>query len=239
MNRQTGDQGRTTVPGAKSTTRTENPMPEMLEVYGARTNNLRNIDVKIPHNQLVVITGRSGSGKSSLAFDTIFAEGQRQYVESLSTYSRQFFNQLTRADVDLIEGLQPTLSLDQQPSAVNRRSTVGTVTEIYDYLRVLLARVGDISCYQCGDPIRQQTPQQIQDWILGLPDETKVMVLSPLVSGRKGRHEDVFAKVRRERLVRVRVDGEMHDIDRLPELNGRKKPYDRGGHGSDYCSGGD
>ena len=209
------------MPDTKSRSkRTANP--SLLRVFGARTNNLKNINVDIPHDQLVCITGRSGSGKTSLAFDTIFAEGQRQYIESLSIYSRQFFNQLTRADVDLIEGLQPTISLEQQATASNRRSTVGTVTEIYDFIRVLLARVGEIHCYECGQPIRQQTPQQIRDWLLGLEEETKVMILSPLVLGRKGKHLDVFEKIRRERLVRVRVDGELHDIDRLPELNARK-----------------
>ena len=210
------------MPSTKTTTESETDTL-LLRVFGARTNNLKDIDVNIPHNQLVCITGRSGSGKSSLAFDTIFAEGQRQYIESLSIYSRQFFNQLARADVDLIEGLRPTISLEQRPSASNRRSTVGTVTEIYDFLRVLLARTGDIHCHECGQPIRQQTPQQIRDGLLDLPEATKVMILSPLVMGRKGKHEDVFAKVRRERLVRVRVDSELHDIDRLPELNARKK----------------
>ena len=189
-----------------------------IVVHGARTHNLKNVSVEIPRNQMVVITGRSGSGKSSLAFDTIYAEGQRQYIECLSIYARQFLNQLPRADVDLIEGLQPTLCLDQDNRTSSRRSTVGTVTEVYDFLRLLMARVGDIRCYQCGETIRQQTATEIRDEMLELPERTKVMILSPQVTGETGLHTDVFAKIRKERLVRVRVDGEILDIDQLSPL---------------------
>ena len=194
------------------------PQTDYLKVLGARTHNLKNINVEIPRDQLVVITGRSGSGKSSLAFDTIYAEGQRQYIESLSIYSRQFFNQLPRADVDQIEGLQPTLCLDQKNQTSNRRSTVGTVSEVYDFLRVLMARVGEIHCYGCDQPIRQQTPQQIRDTILSLPERTKVMILAPMVAGKTGTHKEILKKIRREGLVRVRLNGETHDIDQLPDL---------------------
>ena len=198
-------------------------IPQTIRITGARTHNLKNIDVEIPRDQLVVVTGRSGSGKSSLAFNTLYAEGQRQYMESLSIYSRQFFNQLPRADVDLIEGIQPTLCLDQSHQSSNRRSTVGTVTEIYDFLRVLMARVGEIHCYGCGKPIRQQTPQQIRDALLSLPERTKVMILAPMVTEQAGLHQDTFKKIRRERLVRVRVNDEIHDIDQLPVLSGSTK----------------
>ncbi len=194
-----------------------------IRISGARTHNLKNLDVSIPCDQIVVITGRSGSGKSSLAFDTLYAEGQRQYIESLSIYSRQFFSQLPRAEVDAIEGLQPTLCLDQSHHIANRRSTVGTVTEIYDFLRILMARVGEIHCYGCGAPIQQQTPQQIRDSLLQLPERTKIMILAPLVHDQTGLHEDTFKKVRRERLVRVRVNGEIHDIDQLPPITSNKK----------------
>lgn len=195
---------------------------DSIQIRGARTNNLKNIDVDIPRDRLVCITGRSGSGKSSLAFGTLFAEGQRQYIESLSLYSRQFFDQMIRADVDQISGLQPTLSLDQHVGPANSRSTVATVTEIYDYLRVLMARAGEIHCHGCGQVIQQQTTQQIRDSLLRLPENTKVMLLSPLVVGKKGGHENVFEVIRKERLVRVRVDGELYDIDRLPKLDKNK-----------------
>ena len=191
---------------------------QSIRVYGARTNNLRNLELEIPRNQLVVVTGRSGSGKSSLALGTIYAEGQRQYIESLSFHSRQFFSNVPRAEVDLIEGLQPTLCLDQNRSSANRRSTVGTITEIYDFLRILYSRVGESFCPQCGVQISQQTQQQIRNRLMQLPHETKLMVLSPLVLGVKGSHRSVFANIRKERLVRVRVDGEIYDIEQVPEL---------------------
>ena len=190
-----------------------------VQIIGARTHNLKNINVELPRDQVVVITGLSGSGKSSLAFDTLYAEGQRQYVESLSIFSRQFFNQIPKADVDQVTGLQPTLCLDQSHHSSNRRSTVGTITEIYDYLRLLFARVGDIHCYQCGQSIKQQTPQQIRDRLLELPERTKVMILAPLVKGQAGQSKETVKKIRRERLVRARVNGLVHDIDQLPEFH--------------------
>lgn len=194
----------------------------VIRIRGARVHNLKNIDVDIPRDRLVVITGPSGAGKSSLAIDTLFAEGERQYVESLSTYARQFLNQMERPDVDLIEGLQPTVCIDQRPGSQNPRSTVATVTEIYDYLRVLMARLGEPLCYQCGTPIRQQTLEQIRDRLLLLPEGTKLMLLAPLVRGRKGKHQEVLARVRKAGLVRVRVDDEVFDIDNVPDLSARQ-----------------
>ena len=164
---------------------------DCIRIHGARMHNLQNIDLDLPRDRFIVITGPSGSGKSSLAFDTLYAEGQRQYIESLSTYARQFLHQLERPDVDLIEGLQPTISIDQRAGSHNPRSTVATVTEIYDYLRLLFARLGEPRCYQCGAPIRQQTPEQILDALMELSAGTRVMILAPLVRGRKGEHKDV------------------------------------------------
>ena len=189
-----------------------------IRIRGARTHNLRNIDLDIPRNQLVVLTGLSGSGKSSLAFDTLLAEGQRQYVESLSVYSRQFFDQMQRPDVDVIEGLQPTIAIDQCPTSHNPRSTVATVTEIYDFLRVLMARTGDVFCPTCDGPISQQTPTEIEQAIGSLTDDTKVMVLAPVVRGRKGKHAEVIDRIRGEGFVRVRIDGEAYEVEHVPEL---------------------
>lgn len=189
-----------------------------ISVRGCRVHNLKNIDLNIPRDALVVITGISGSGKSSLAFDTIFAEGQRQYIESLSAYARQFVHQMERPQVDLIEGLEPTVAIDQRGGSHNPRSTVATVTEIYDYLRLLMARVGDPFCYECGAPIKQRTSEQVLDDLLTLPDGTKAMLLAPLVRGRKGQHQEVFEEIRKGGFVRVRVDGEVCDIDQVPEL---------------------
>ena len=191
-------------------------------IRGARTHNLQNIDVELPRGQLIVITGPSGSGKSSLAFDTLYAEGQRQYIESLSVYSRQFFDQLERPDVDAIEGLQPTICIDQRPGNQNPRSTVATTTEIYDYLRLLLARLGDVSCHACGQPVRQQSLEQVQETLLALPEGTKVLILAPLVRGRKGQHAEALATIRKAGLVRVRVDGQLHELDAVPALDAKK-----------------
>ena len=182
-------------------------------VKGARENNLQNIDVAIPRDQLVVLTGLSGSGKSSLAFDTIYAEGQRRYVESLSSYARMFLGQMDKPDVDYIEGLSPAISIDQKTTSKNPRSTVGTVTEIYDYMRLLWARVGTPHCPKCGKEIRQQTVDQIIDRIMALPEGTRIQVMAPVVRGRKGEHAKVFADARRSGYVRVRVDGQMYELD--------------------------
>ncbi|MCH8839405.1 MAG: hypothetical protein IH831_01760 [Planctomycetes bacterium] len=192
--------------------------PEAIRIRGARTHNLQNFDLDIPHHRLVVITGLSGSGKSSLAFDTLLAEGQRQYIESLSVYARQFFDQIERPDVDVIEGLQPTIAIDQHRAGHNPRSTVATVTEIYDFLRVLMARVGQVSCPDCGAPIAQQTPAEIQQAIESLPEQTKVMILAPMVRGRMGKHADVFDRIRREGFIRVRIDGVAFEVEQAPEL---------------------
>ena len=196
---------------------------DFLHVKGAREHNLKNIDLKIPREQLVVFTGVSGSGKSSLAFDTIFAEDQRRYVESLSSYARQFLGQLDKPDVDYIEGLSPAISIDQKSTSNNPRSTVGTVTEIYDYLRLLYARVGTPHCHKCMQPINPQTVEQIVDQILGYPEGTRFQVLAPLVRGKKGTHEKVFEQARKDGFVRVRVNGEVVDLTEEFNLDKNKK----------------
>jgi len=184
-----------------------------LVIRGAKEHNLKNIDLKIPRNKFVVITGLSGSGKSSLAFDTIYAEGQRRYVESLSAYARQFLGMMEKPDVDYIEGLSPAISIEQKTTHRNPRSTVGTVTEIYDYLRLLFARIGEPHCYNCGKPVTRQTVQDIVDSIIKFPEKSRLQILSPVVRGRKGRHEELLNEIRREGFVRVRVDGEVRDLD--------------------------
>ena len=195
---------------------------QFLSVAGARTHNLKNISLKIPHQQITVITGVSGSGKSSLAFDTIYAECQRQYIESLSTYARQFLSQLQRPDVDSIEGLQPTLCIDQRAGVFSPRSTVATITEVYDYLRLLMARVGTPHCFACGQAIVQQSPQQIVQTLATLPEGTRLIILAPVVRGRRGAHRDVLQEIQKAGLVRVRVDNELYDIEAVPELAVRK-----------------
>ncbi len=192
---------------------------DKIVVRGAREHNLKNITVEIPRDKMVVITGLSGSGKSSLAFDTIYAEGQRRYVESLSAYARQFLGQMEKPDVDQIEGLSPAISIDQKGVSHNPRSTVGTVTEIYDYLRLLYARVGIPHCPQCGRRIERQSAQQIVDAIFNMPQDSRIMILAPIIRDRKGHHQAVFDEIRKSGFVRARVDGEMLDLDQVIELD--------------------
>ncbi len=194
-----------------------------IRIQGARQHNLKNIDVVIPRDKMVVITGLSGSGKSSLAFDTIYAEGQRKYVESLSAYARQFLEQMTKPDVDHIEGLPPTIAIEQRSAGGSPRSTVATTTEIYDYLRLLFARVGTAYCWKCSREIQSQTVEQITDSILSWPEETRIQILSPLIRGQKGQHLDIFRAAQRQGFVRVRVDGEVCDIREVPELAKHRK----------------
>jgi excinuclease ABC subunit A len=197
---------------------------DKIIIRGAREHNLKNIDLELPRDQFIVFTGLSGSGKSSLAFDTIYAEGQRRYVESLSAYARQFLGQMEKPDVDYIEGLSPAISIDQKTTSRNPRSTVGTVTEVYDYLRLLFARVGRPHCPSCGQPIAQQTVQQMVDTILQLPEGTRFQVLAPLVRGRKGEHEKVFEDIRKAGYVRMRVNGTVMDVaEEPPELDKKRK----------------
>ena len=199
------------------------PDARWIRIRGARTHNLKNISLDIPRDKLVVITGLSGSGKSSLAFDTIYAEGQRRYVESLSAYARQFLEQLGKPDVDQITGLPPTIAISQQSGSTNPRSTVATTTEIYDYLRILYARAGTAHCPQCGRAVAHQTVSQIVDQVLALPAETRAMVLAPIIRNAKGEHRDVMARILREGFVRVRIDGDVHEIKSAPELTKSKK----------------
>ena len=196
---------------------------EEIIVRGARTHNLKNIDITIPKNKLVVITGLSGSGKSSLAFDTIYAEGQRRYIESLSAYARQFLTQMNKPDVDSIEGLSPAISIEQRSASKNPRSTVGTSTEIYDYLRLLFARVGKPHCPSCKRPISGQTISQMVDHILDMPTGTKFAILAPIVSGRKGEHAKELASLAKQGFIRARVDGETVELAAFPKLDKKKK----------------
>ena len=191
---------------------------EYLKIRGARTHNLKNISVDLPRNKLIVITGLSGSGKSSLAFDTLYAEGQRRYVESLSAYARQFLDRMNKPDVDLIEGLSPAISIEQKSTSHNPRSTVGTVTEIHDYLRLLFARAGDPYCPEHKIKLEAKTVSQIVDQILSLPQDTKVMILAPIINGRKGTHKDLMDELRAQGFIRVRVDGNIYEIDDTPQL---------------------
>src|SRR5262247_2472305 len=196
---------------------------DRIIVRGAREHNLKNIDVEIPRDQLVVITGLSGSGKSSLAFDTIYAEGQRRYVESLSAYARQFLEQMEKPEVDSIEGLSPAIAIEQKTTSKNPRSTVGTVTEIYDYLRVLFARIGIPHCPSCGRVIAAQTVQQMVDRVLALPAGSRLLVLAPVIRGRKGEYRKLFYDLRRQGYVRVRVNGQLRELADEIELAKTKK----------------
>src|SRR5512133_3680193 len=233
-----GEPGRSRGAGPGSLTRAPYPRPgarpkpcrrlrydasvgtDTLVIHGAREHNLKNITLELPRNALIVFTGLSGSGKSSLPFDTIYAEGQRRYVESLSSYARQFLGQMEKPDVDFIEGLSPAISIDQKSTSRNPRSTVGTITEIYDYLRVLFARVGHPHCYNCGRPIGRQTPEQIVDQVMTLPEGTRFQVLAPIVRGRKGEYEKLLQDLGRKGYPRARIDGEVRELAepiRLPK----------------------
>ncbi|ARU32334.1 excinuclease ABC subunit A [Sulfuriferula sp. AH1] len=196
---------------------------DIIRIRGARTHNLKDINLDLPRNQLVVITGLSGSGKSSLAFDTLYAEGQRRYVESLSAYARQFLQLMEKPDVDLIEGLSPAISIEQKATSHNPRSTVGTVTEIHDYLRLLFARVGTPHCPDHHIKLTAQTVSQMVDHVLALPEDTRLMILAPIIVGRKGEHTDLFGELRAQGFVRVRIDGNVHEMDVLPKLDKNKK----------------
>ncbi len=196
---------------------------DTIVVRGARTHNLKNIDLDLPRNKLIVITGLSGSGKSSLAFDTLYAEGQRRYVESLSAYARQFLSMMEKPDVDTIEGLSPAISIEQKSTSHNPRSTVGTITEIYDYLRLLYARAGVPHCPDHHVPLEAQTVSQMVDLVLGREAETKLMLLAPVVRERKGEHISIFEEMRAQGFVRVRVNGTLYEIDDVPKLDKQKK----------------
>src|SRR5687767_4326784 len=194
-----------------------------LVVRGAREHNLKNVGLDLPRDALIVFTGISGSGKSSLAFDTIYAEGQRRYVESLSSYARQFLGQMDKPEVDFIEGLSPAISIDQKSASRNPRSTVGTITEIYDYLRLLFARIGRPHCHNCGRPIARQTPEQIVDQIMDLPDGTRFQVLAPVVRSRKGEYTTLLEDLARRGYVRARVDGEVKELTEKIRLDRYKQ----------------
>jgi len=196
---------------------------DKIVIKGAREHNLKDVDIEIPRDKLVVLTGVSGSGKSSLAFDTLYAEGQRRYVESLSAYARQFLGQMEKPKVDFIGGLSPAIAIEQKSASKNPRSTVGTVTEIYDYLRLLFARVGTPHCHQCGREVGSQSAEQMVNRVLTLAPGTRFMVLAPLVAQRKGEYKDVFAEAKAEGFSRVRVDGEMFDLSQEIKLNKKVK----------------
>ena len=190
-----------------------------LIIRGAREHNLKDVHLELPRDSLIVFTGISGSGKSSLAFDTIYAEGQRRYVESLSSYARQFLGQMQKPDVDFIEGLSPAISIDQKSASRNPRSTVGTITEVYDYLRLLFARIGKPHCHVCGRPIARQSPEQIVDQVMSLPEGTKFQVLAPIVRGKKGEYEAVFEDLARKGFARAKVDGKVIDLSEKTRLD--------------------
>src|SRR6202049_4883502 len=196
---------------------------DQITIRGAREHNLKNVTLSIPRDKLVVFTGLSGSGKSSLAFDTIYAEGQRRYVESLSSYARQFLGQMEKPDVDYIEGLSPAISIDQKSTSRNPRSTVGTVTEIYDYLRLLFARIGKPHCYNCGREVSAQSAEQIIDRIMEFPEGTRLQVLAPVIRGRKGEYSKLFEEITKEGFSRVRVDGEMRELREKIVLDKKRK----------------
>src|SRR5579864_8193713 len=194
-----------------------------IQIRGARTHNLKNINLDLPRDRLVVVTGLSGSGKSSLAFDTLYAEGQRRYVESLSFYARQFLSMMEKPDVDHIEGLSPAISIEQKSTSHNPRSTVGTITEIHDYLRLLFAKVGQPRCPDHNIVLEAQTISQMVDAVLAMPEDTKVMILAPVVRERKGEHIELLQELRSQGYVRARIDGEMVELDQPPKLDLRKK----------------
>src|ERR1700685_719709 len=192
---------------------------QQIRVRGARTHNLRNLDVDLPRNRLIVVTGLSGSGKSSLTFDTLYAEGQRRYVESLSAYARQFLSTMDKPDVDSIEGLSPAIAIEQKATSHNPRSTVGTVTEIYDYLRLLFARAGIPRCPDHGIDLTAQTVSQMVDQVLKLPEGTPAVLLAPVLTDRKGEHHELLEDLAAQGFVRVRIDGRIYEMDALPELD--------------------
>ena len=196
---------------------------ENIVIHGARAHNLKNIDVTIPRDKLVVMTGLSGSGKSSLAFDTLYAEGQRRYVESLSAYARQFLGNMDKPDVDSIDGLSPAISIDQKTTSKNPRSTVGTVTEIHDYLRLLYARIGTPYCINGHGKITAQSVEEIVESVLALPEKQRLQILAPIVRAKKGQHKKIFEKIQKDGYVRVRVDSEVYDVSEVPELEKNKK----------------
>ena len=201
---------------------------DQLIIRGAREHNLKDVSLDLPRDALIVFTGLSGSGKSSLAFDTIFAEGQRRYVESLSAYARQFLGQMDKPDVDFIEGLSPAVSIDQKSTSKNPRSTVGTITEVYDYLRLLFARIGHPHCPTCGAPIERQTPQQIVDRVLALEEGQRFQVLAPVIRGRKGEYVELFRQLQTQGFSRARVNGETYTLDAPAEPRQAEEAHDRG-----------
>ena len=196
---------------------------DTIRIRGARTHNLKNVDLDLPRGRLVVVTGLSGSGKSSLAFDTIYAEGQRRYVESLSAYARQFLSVMEKPDVDLIEGLSPAIAIEQKSTSHNPRSTVGTVTEVYDYLRLLWARVGEPRCPEHGAPLDAQTVSQMVDQVLGLPEGARLMLLAPVVEDRKGEHAQTVERLRAQGFLRARIDGEVRELDDPAGLDPKRR----------------